>query len=68
MDRGYGHNFNPSDRKDVGLIDFIQALNSLLLEKGVIKPTIMFAVMTPSGSAPTKCHGVLTPQFAVRAY
>jgi len=69
VDRGYGHNFNPSDPKDVGLIDFIHALNSLLLERGVIKPTIMFAVMTPSGSAPPpKCHGMLTPQFAVRAY
>lgn len=67
VDRGYGHNFNPNDVKDVALIDFIQALNGLLLEQGVIKPTIMFAVMTPSVGELTKCHGMLTPQFAMRA-
>jgi len=66
IDRGYGHNFDPTDDKDRALIDFIHHLNELLLEHGAIKPTIMFAVMSPFGSEATKCAGNLTPQFAVR--
>lgn len=66
VDRGYGHNFDPASEKDKALIDFIESLNATLLAQGLIKPTMMFAVMTPQPSAQCRQDGVLGPQFCVR--
>lgn len=66
VDRGYGHNFDPESSQDVALIDFIHELNEIVLEHGIIKPTIMFAVMTPGRAANSKFHRNLSPMFSVR--
>lgn len=46
IERGYGHNLDPDNLKDTNFIDFVEGLNTKLIDAGVIKPTIMFAVMT----------------------
>lgn len=66
VDRGYGHNFETKDAKDTALIDFIETLNSSLLAKGLIKPTMMFAVMTPNLTANCRYDDNLSPVFSVR--
>ena len=67
VDRGYGGNFDPEDEKDLALIDFIEELNSLMLQFGIIKPTVMFAVMTPARIGECRYFGNLSPTFSVRA-
>ena len=66
VDRGYGHNFDPNDAKDRALIDFIHELNELTLEHGIIKPTIMFAVMTPGAVSQPRFHQNHSPDTLVR--
>jgi SAM-dependent methyltransferase len=65
-ERSYGHNYDPGDSKDRALIDFIYALNELMIDHGMIKPTLMFAVMTKKGSNAPKYHKHWTPEFSVR--
>ena len=43
VDRCYGHGFDVNDPKDVALIRFLGDLNDFLLDRGVIKPTMMLA-------------------------
>jgi SAM-dependent methyltransferase len=43
VDRGFGHNFSPQNPDDVFLIRRLGLLNEILLDTGVIKPTIMMA-------------------------
>ncbi len=66
IDRGYGHNFDPADEKDLALIDSIAQQNEAALAQGTIKPTMLLAVMTPGQVARPKCHQSLTPEFSVR--
>lgn len=66
IDRGYGHNFATTNEKDTALIDFIETLNSSLLAQGCIKPTMMFAVMSPDLAASCRCADGLSPGLAVR--
>ena len=66
IDRGYGHNFDPKSESDCALIDFIHELNELTLEHDVIKPTMMFAAMTPDLTATTQCDRNFSPTRAVR--
>ncbi len=66
VDRGLGHNFDPKDPKDTCLIDFIETLNATLLAQGLIKPTMMFAVMSPDRTVACRYDGVLSPAFSER--
>ena len=66
IDRGYGHNFAPNNEKDAALIDFIETLNASLLAQGCIKPTMMFAVMSPDLAASCRYDQVLSPAFSER--
>jgi SAM-dependent methyltransferase len=68
VERGYGHNFERDVSGDVGLIDFIQQLNETLIDKGEIKPTMLFAAMKkePSPGQATRIYKNWTPEFCVR--
>ena len=46
IDRGFGHNFHPSDPRDCYFIDFVAGLDDYFIESGKIKPTQMLAAMT----------------------
>lgn len=47
IDRCFGHNFDPNSESDCSFIDRIHALDEELFQSGEIKPTQMFAVLTP---------------------
>jgi len=65
IDRGIGPNFDIKNKRDLAFIDAMQYLNQLLLEAGVIKPTMMFASVR---NEPCDCKHEknLTPAFCVR--
>lgn len=65
IDRGVGHNFDINNKHDIAFIDAMEYLNQLLLEAGVIKPTLMFANMR---NEPCECKHEknLTPAYCVR--
>ena len=46
IDRGFGHGFSSTDPYDAFLIERISFLNDLLLDAGLIKPTVMAAQFT----------------------
>lgn len=64
--RAYGPNFDPAVPAHTGFVDSLEQLNSLLLELGVIKPTMMFAVMSNRRIEATRCWKNLSPEFCVR--
>jgi len=64
--RAYGPNFDREIPAHTGFVDEVEQLNSLLLELGVIKPTMMFAVMSNQTAAKTRFWKNLSPQFCVR--
>jgi len=67
IDRAFGWNFDPKNDADRNLIAFIARLNEDLIQAGRIKPTQMFAIVTPSPViAPPRLYAGLTPEFAVR--
>jgi SAM-dependent methyltransferase len=67
IDRGYGHNFRLEDPDDVAFLDFVEALNDLLLDVGAITPTMAFGVARARSAAPeTICWSGLTPERSVR--
>lgn len=66
VDRGYGHNFATDNKTDTALIDFIETLNATLLRQGCIKPTMMFAVMSPNLAVSCRYDNELSPAFSVR--
>lgn len=46
IDRGYGHGFDVNDERDRNFIVAMSHLNEVLLDAGVIKPTLMMAYFT----------------------
>jgi len=66
-DRLYGPNYNPTVPAHTQFIDSIELLNSLLLELGVIKPTMMLAVMSNQATASPRFWKTLTPDFCIRS-
>lgn len=46
IDRGFGHNFNPDDSRDVAFINAAAVLTDVLLDSGATTPTAMFAQFT----------------------
>jgi SAM-dependent methyltransferase len=65
-DRSFGHNFDPNDSNDLAFIDFIQFLNTRLIDSGVIKPTVMFAVMKKGWEGVPDVYRHWTPDFCTR--
>lgn len=50
VERSYGHNFDVNDPKDTMFLDLIEMYNEKLLSLGLIKPTMIFAIVRKSGS------------------
>ncbi len=69
IERGFGHNLSPDNPQDTAFIDFLEQLNSLLIDLSYLKPTMIYAVMTRSGltNLAPRCHRHWTPEFCVRA-
>jgi SAM-dependent methyltransferase len=65
-DRVYGPNFDPGIPAHTRFIDSVEQLNSLLLELGVLKPTMMYAVISNHGAPTARMWKNLSPQFCVR--
>jgi hypothetical protein len=67
IDRGYGHNLRVEKPEDLAFIDFVEALNDLLLDSGAITPTMAFGVARAGCEATeTICWRGLTPRDSVR--
>ncbi len=66
VERTFGPNFSVDDPRDTAFIDFLEGLNTLLVDAGQLKPTQMFAVLAKHSSGPTLCDRGWTPQFCVR--
>jgi SAM-dependent methyltransferase len=66
FDRVYGPNFDPSLPAHIQFVDRVEQMNSLLLELGVIKPTMMFAVLSNSGTQRKRFWKNLSPEFSLR--
>ena len=69
IDRGFGHNLNVDNPHDTGFIDFLEYLNSLLIDFGYLKPTMIYGVMTLRNqhAPPPNCYRHWTPEFCIRA-
>ena len=68
IERGFGHNLNIYDPHDTGFIDFLEQLNSLLIDLGYLKPTMIYGIMTrrrPDAPQP-RCYRHWTPEFCAR--
>jgi hypothetical protein len=68
IDRGFGHNLSVDNPHDTGFIDFMEELNTLLIDLGYMKPTMIRAAMMryrPNAPAP-RCHRHWTPEFSAR--
>jgi len=68
IERGFGHNLSVDNPHDTGFIDFLEQLNSLLIDLGYLKPTMMYAAMTrrKPGAPPVRCYRHWTPDFCAR--
>lgn len=68
IERGFGHNLSVYNPHDTGFIDFLEQLNSLLIDLGYLKPTMIYAVMTRQKENPeaVRCYRHWTPEFCVR--
>lgn len=66
IDRGYGTNYDVGNPRDLAFVDFLEYINSLLLELGHIKPTQMAAVMRVGEVKYNKFHRNLSPEFCIR--
>jgi SAM-dependent methyltransferase len=66
VDRGFGPNFDPAREWDRDFIDRVHALDVEQMEKGVIKPTHMYAALTKRPPRHPKFHKHLTAEFCVR--
>jgi hypothetical protein len=65
-DRLYGRNYDPAVPAHTQFIDSIELLNSLLLELGVIKPTMMLAVLSNQAAGSPRFWKTLAPDFCIR--
>ena len=68
IERGFGHNLSVDDPHDTGFIDFLEQLNSLLIDLGYLKPTMIYGAMGRRKHSPPlpRCYRHWTPEFCVR--
>lgn len=66
VDRCFGGNFDPANPDDVFLLNRIGLLNDLLLDAGLIKPTMMLAYFTKTADRGTIYFRNRTAQSAIR--
>jgi 2-polyprenyl-3-methyl-5-hydroxy-6-metoxy-1,4-benzoquinol methylase len=69
IERGFGHNLSIDDPHDTGFIDFLDQLNTLLIDLGYLKPTMIYGIMARSrpNAPPVRCYRHWTPEFCVRS-
>lgn len=65
LDRAYGLNLSREKPEDLLFVDQIAFLNDTLIDAGLIKPTMMHAVMANEPQAP-RIYRTWTPEFCVR--
>jgi hypothetical protein len=65
-DRLYGPNYDPNVPAHTQFIDSVELLNSILLELGVVKPTMMLAVLSNQATASPRFWKTLAPEFCIR--
>jgi len=64
IDRIYGRNFSPADSGDRRFIDYVEKLNTKLIDLGIVKPTAMFATLSKERDA---CrYSRWSPEFCLR--
>ena len=63
------HNLKLDNPHDTGFIDFLEYLNSLLIDLSYLKPTMIYGVMTRrnQNAPPPNCYRHWTPEFCIRA-
>jgi len=66
IDRCFGHNQDPNNPEDVAFIERIGALDEALLDKGIVKPCQMIAVMRARPVGNPRYYKHWTPEFCVR--
>jgi ubiquinone/menaquinone biosynthesis C-methylase UbiE len=66
IDRAFGPNFDVDSSWDRGFIDRVHTLDMKHMEEGTLKPTHMYAVMSPSPTVPARVYKNLTPEACVR--
>ena len=68
IERGFGHNLSVDDPHDTGFIDFLEQLNTLLIDLGYLKPTMIFGLMSRRklDAPPPRCYRHWTPEFCCR--
>lgn len=66
IDRGFGPNYDPLKIEDALFIDFVEAANEQLISEGILKPTVIFAVMRNEPVSEPKIYKNWTPEFCVR--
>jgi SAM-dependent methyltransferase len=69
IERAFGLNLNIYNPHDTGFIDFLEQLNSLLIDLGYLKPTMMYGAMRrrKADASPPRCYRHWTPSFCIRA-
>jgi len=68
IDRAFGHNFDADSAADRELVDRLHAVNELLIDLGVLKPTMIIATMARkhAGQGEPECYRGWEPAFCVR--
>lgn len=66
IDRGFGPNYNPENPQDAAFIDYVHNLNEELISKGILKPTLLIAVLVNEPVSSTKIYKHWTPAFCIR--
>jgi 2-polyprenyl-3-methyl-5-hydroxy-6-metoxy-1,4-benzoquinol methylase len=57
VDRGFGHGFDAKDERDQAFITAFAKINEMMLDGGMIKPTIMTAYFTKDERSEVSYHG-----------
>jgi hypothetical protein len=65
--RSFGHNFDPDRDWDRAFIDHVHSVDVWHLERGLIKPTHMIAVMKSQAVERTVIHKHFSPEFCLRS-
>ncbi|HJR77977.1 MAG TPA: class I SAM-dependent methyltransferase [Nitrospiraceae bacterium] len=66
IDRAFGHNFDVACEEDRRFIDMVGRLDDDLIDRGVVKPTHLFAVMRNRASCETRVYRHWTQEFCLR--
>jgi SAM-dependent methyltransferase len=67
-DRGFGHNFDIANPKDLAFIDYVAFLDDYLIEQGLLTPTHMIAAMSTAARGERRVYKHLTPEFCMQGH